>query len=346
MRGARGMLPAVLMSGRIHRQEARDFGRNHIVRDMGQGHAHRAHHGHSHHGHTHGHGAPTSGRARRALTLALGITALFMGVEVVVGLWSGSLALLADAGHMLNDAAALALSLVVSWIAARPRTARLTYGYRRAEVMGALANAVTLSVVGVFILVEAVERVQEPSTVRGIGMLGTATAGLVVNLVSAWFLSRAGGDSINVRAALFHVLADALGSVAAIVAGALILAFGWHLADPIASMIISVFILVGAARLLRDTTSVLMQAAPPGLDAAALKRVVIETPGVRDVHDLHVWQLVPDVPVLSAHVVLEPDAQGADVARRVGERLATQGVTHTTIQPERPVPSAAATPTD
>ncbi|MFK7992230.1 MAG: cation diffusion facilitator family transporter [Sandaracinaceae bacterium] len=307
---------------------------------MGHGH----HHGHGHHepgnhGHTHGHGAPTSGRARRALTIALAITTLFMGVEVVVGLWSGSLALLADAGHMLNDAVALALSLVVSWIAARPRTARLTYGYRRAEVMGALANAVTLSVVGVFIIIEAVERVQTPAEVRGIGMLGTASAGLVVNLVSAWFLSRAGGDSINVRAALFHVLADALGSVAAILAGVCILWFGWQLADPIASMVISVFILVGAFRLLRDTTSVLMQAAPSRLDAREIEQTIVETPGVSGVHDLHLWQLVPDVPVLTAHVVLEPGAHGTDVARRVGERLAELGVTHTTIQPESPEPA-------
>lgn len=296
------------------------------------------HHGHAHQGHTHGHGT-LSGAPRRALATALGITASFMVVELVVGLWAGSLALVADAGHMLNDSGALALSLFVTWIAFRPRTAKHTYGYRRAEVMGAFINSVTLTVAGIWIIIEAIERLGAPREVQGVGMLGTACVGLLVNLASAWILARRGGDSINVRAALFHVLGDALGSVAAIVAGGFILALGWHLADPIASLIIAVLIIGGALRLLRDATNVLMEGVPAGLDIAELEATIRETAGVAEVHDLHVWALVPDMPVLSAHVVLKRGTHGTDVVRHVGERLRERHrIGHTTIQPESPEP--------
>ena len=305
---------------------------------MGHGHA-RDHHGHGHHGHAHGH-AHDHGQAapRRALLGALALTATFMFVEVGVGLWSGSLALLADAGHMLNDAAALGLSLFVTWIAARPRTVKHTFGYRRAEVMGAFVNAVALGVAGVLIVVEGVERIGAPTEVCGIGMLIAAAIGLLVNLASAWILTRHGGDSINVRAALFHVLSDALGSVAAVIAGALILAFGWTIADPIASLLIAIFILAGAYRLLRDTTHVLMEGAPRGVDVEDLEATILGTEGVDEVHDLHVWSLVPGEVLLSAHVILRAGAHGTDVAKLVGLRLALHGVHHATIQPEAPGP--------
>lgn len=302
---------------------------------MGHGHAH-SHHGHGHHGHGHGAARP-SGGARGALATALGLTVLFMVVEVVVGFWSGSLALLADAGHMLNDAAALGLSWVVTFIAARPRTAKLTYGYRRAEVMGALLNAVALGVAGILIVIEAIERLGAPSEVRGVGMLATAVVGLGVNLVSAYLLSRHSKDSINVRAALFHVLSDALGSVAAIVAGALILSAGLYVADPVASLLIALFILWGAVRLLRDTTHVLMEGAPEGVDVSELEATIRGTEGVSDVHDLHVWSIVPGETMLSAHVVLREGVHGTDVARLVSVRLAQRHhVEHATIQPEPP----------
>lgn len=291
------------------------------------------------HGHGHGHGDAHSHQhaPRRALSLALGLTAFFMLVEVVAGFWSGSLALLADAGHMLNDAAALGLSLLITWIAERPRTTKHTFGFRRAEVMGALINAVALGVAGILIVSEAIERIGAPTEVRGLGMMVVAVLGLLVNLASAWILARQGGSSINVRAALFHVLSDALGSVAAIVAGALILTLGWNLADPIASLLIATFILWGAFRLLRDTTHVLMEGAPPGVDVEALEATIVETEGVEAVHDLHVWSLVPGETLLSAHVVLRPGAHGTDVARLVGVRLdQMHGVEHATIQPEAP----------
>ena len=311
---------------------------------MGHGHAH-SHHGHGHgashahgHGHGHGHGhAHAPGSARRSLAIALGLTVLFMFVEVVVGFWSGSLALLADAGHMLNDAAALGLSWVVTFIAARPRTAKLTYGYRRAEVMGAFLNAVALGVAGILIVIEAIERLGAPSEVRGVGMLATAIVGLGINLVSAYMLSRHSKDSINVRAALFHVLSDALGSVGALVAGALVLWLGWRLADPVASLMIAVLILIGALRLLRDTTHVLMEGVPPGVDVTELEATIRETEGVSALHDLHVWSLVPGEVLLSAHVVIRHGTHGTDVARLVGARLAElHGITHATIQPEAP----------
>src|SRR5690606_37301233 len=183
----------------------------------------------------------------------------------------------ADAGHMLNDAAALALSLVVTWIAARPRTAKHTFGYRRAEVMGALVNAAALGVAGVLVIAEAIERLGSPPEIRGMGLIVTAGLGLVVNLASAWVLASRGGASINVRAALFHVLSDALGSVAALVAGGLVLGLGLRLADPIASLIIAVLILWGAVRLLRDTTHVLMEGAPEGVHVDELEATIRAT---------------------------------------------------------------------
>lgn len=262
-----------------------------------------------------------------------------MVVELVVGLWSESLALVADAGHMLNDAAALGLSLFVAHLARRPRTVRHTYGFRRAEVMGALGNAVMLGIAGALVLWEAVERLGEPREVQGLGVLVAAVIGLIVNLVVAFGLSRHSHESLNVKAALYHVLGDILGSLAAIAAGALVLFLGWNLADPIASILIAVLILVGALRLLRETTRVLMEAAPPGVDVEAIEQTIRDTQGVADLHDLHVWVLVPGTPLLSAHVVLDGEAHGTEVARLVGERVASEhGIAHCTIQPEAPEP--------
>lgn len=303
---------------------------------MAHGHAHAHPHAHGH-GHAHDHDHERAPTPRAALAISLGLTVAFMIVEVFVGFWSDSLALLADAGHMLNDAAALALSLVVTWIAVRPRTVKHTFGLRRAEVMGALVNAVALGVAGVLVITEAVERLHAPPAVRGVGLLATAGVGLAVNLASAWILVSRGGESINVRAALFHVLSDALGSVAAMIAGGLVLGLGWELADPIASLVISLFILFGAVRLLRDTSHVLMEGAPAGVDVGAVEATILATEGVSELHDLHVWSLVPGEVLLSAHVVLRPGAHGTDVARLVGVRLAQMHeIHHATIQPEAP----------
>ncbi|MFW6066748.1 MAG: cation diffusion facilitator family transporter [Myxococcota bacterium] len=309
------------------------------------------------HGHGHGehlatpigdgraHGRGVRATPRRALATALALTSLFMVVEVVVGLWSGSLALLADAGHMLGDSGALALALVMAAIASRPRDVKRTYGYRRAEVLGALANAVALAVAAIWIVREAIERIQAPPEVQGMGVLGTATAGLVVNLTSAWVLARSSRESINVRSAMFHVLGDALGSVAAMVAGVLLVTVGWRLADPVASLCISLLLFYGASQLLRETMHVLMEGAPRGMDIAQVEQTILQTAGVQSVHDLHVWALTPDEPMLTCHVVLAVDAHGTDVARFVGERLAEHhGIHHVTVQPEAAPPESVLVP--
>lgn len=284
----------------------------------------------------HKHAADLRDISRKRLLLALVLTASFLVVEVVAGMLSGSLALLSDAGHMLTDAGALGLALWAQALGTRPRSDRKTFGYRRAEILAAAANGIVLGITALAVIVEAVRRFAAPPHVEARAMLLVAAIGLAVNLFAAWNLSR-GGDAknLNLRAAAAHVLADAAGSVAAIVAAVLILAFGWTLADPITSILISLLIIAGAWRLLRDATNVLMEGAPAGIDVSTLERVTRDTPGVRDVHDLHVWSIVEDAPVITAHVLLEPGAHGVEVARNVGRRIEdTVGRAHVTVQPE------------
>jgi len=255
-----------------------------------------------------------------------------------MGFWTGSLALLADAGHMVTDAGALALSLVVARIAQRPRSPNMTYGYRRAEVIGALANSAAMLGISLFILIEALRRLHAPPLVEGDGLLYTAIGGLVLNIVSALLLSRGHSHDLNVRSAFLHVLGDALGSCAAIIAGVCV-KLDLPLADPIASLLISIVLGVGSLRVLREAADVLMEATPAEVDVVALERTILETPGVSAVHDLHVWCLTPGQPMLTAHVVLKPGSHGTDVAKRVGDRLnQLHGLDHVTIQPEPPAP--------
>jgi cobalt-zinc-cadmium efflux system protein len=276
---------------------------------------------------------------RRRLLIALGLTASFLAVEVVAGLVSGSLALLSDAGHMLTDAGALVLALWAQALGSRPRSGRRTFGYRRAEILAAAVNGVVLGITAIIVIVEAVKRFASPPSIHGYPMLVVAAVGLLINLLAAWVLSRGGKGDMNLRAAAAHVMADAAGSVAAIVAAVLILAFGWTIADPITSIAISALILVSAWRLLRDASNVLMEGAPASVDVAALERLTRETPGVLAVHDLHVWSIVEDSPVITAHVVLEPGAHGVEVARNVGRRLEEAfGQAHVTVQPEAAAP--------
>ena len=302
---------------------------------MGSGHGH---------GHGHGHGVAVSrqARPRRALTLALGLTLGFVAVEFVVGLWSGSLALLADAGHMLGDSVALLLSLIFAIIAERPPSSAKTYGYRRAEVLGALLNALALCLITVWISFEAVQRIGHAPAVHGSSMLAAAVVGLIVNLAAAFVLMRFGGQGLNVRSALLHVLGDALGSVSAIVAGILLVGWDLRVADPVASLIIAALLLYGGVRLLNETTHVLMEGAPRGLDVAELERVIRGIEGVGSVHDLHVWSLTPGAPMLTAHVVLEPGSHGTVVTQAVGRRLREHGIEHVTVQAEAPSPGLVA----
>lgn len=267
--------------------------------------------------------------------LALLLTGAFMGVEFVVGWWSHSLALVADAGHMLGDTGALALAYWVASVAQRPRSRQCTYGYRRAEVLGALFSSLMLGVISLWVGTRAIERLMSTTPdIHGHGLLATAFVGLIVNLCAAWILHRQGGHNINVRAALLHVIGDVLGSVLAIGAGIAVIA-GYPFTDALASLAIGLLLLWGCVRLVREASHVLMEGAPPHLDVDAVERAIAETPGVRSVHDLHVWSLTPDVPMLTAHVVIAPGAHGTDVAKRVGERLHDEfHLEHVTIQPE------------
>jgi cobalt-zinc-cadmium efflux system protein len=296
---------------------------------------------------SHRHGVIAGELSRQRLVVALCLTASFLIVEIVAGLWSGSLALLSDAGHMLTDAGALGLAIWAKTLGTRPRSDRKTFGYRRAEILAAAANGIVLGITAIAVIIEACRRFASPPAIQASPMLIVAAIGLAINLIAAWVLSHGAGHDLNLRAATAHVLADAAGSVSAIVAAALILMFGWSIADPITSILISLLILFGAWRLLRDTTHVLMEGAPPGLDLAALERLACDTAGVREVHDLHVWSIVGDAPVITAHVLLEPGAHGVEVARDVGRRLEDMvGRAHVTVQPEAASPGERLLPSE
>jgi cobalt-zinc-cadmium efflux system protein len=271
--------------------------------------------------------------SRRALALALVLTASYTVVEVVGGVLAGSLALLADAVHMLSDNIALAAALVAAWLAAKPATSERTYGYKRAEVLAALANGVLLVALAIWIFVEAVLRLRDPGDVLGGWMLAIALVGLAVNVAAGLVLSRARDTSLNVEAAFRHVFADLLGSVGVAVAAVVILATGWVEADPLVGMLIGVLVLASAWSILRDSTEILLESTPRGLDADALGRRLARAPGVVEVHDLHVWTITSGFPALSAHVLVRPgeDCHGR---RRELERLLHDefGIDHTTLQ--------------
>lgn len=299
-------------------------------------------HGHAHGdgpGHAHGHGhwsAPT-----RALGLALALTASFMLVELFGGLVSGSLALLADAGHMLADAGALALALAAQRWAQRPRTERSTFGLRRAEVLAAFVNGIALAVTALWVVKEAVERWLTPSSIRAELMLGIAGTGLVVNLVVAAILMRAQRESLNVRAAFAHVATDAVGSVAALIAGGAVHFFGMRRADPALSVLIAALVAYSGWRVLRETTAILLEATPTHLDVPAIEAAIRACPGVGGLHDLHVWRISDRFDALTVHVTLARGAHGVEVCRAVADKLEHEfGLEHVTIQPEAPPPDA------
>lgn len=297
-------------------------------------------HRHDTHGHHHDHHDALRASPTRRLAVALALTASFLIVEAIAGLLSGSLALLSDAGHMLTDAGALGVALFAQRLASRARTGQRTFGYRRAEILAALINGVVLGMSALWIIVEAAGRVREPREIHGVPMLVVAVLGLVVNLIAAWILMRgAHGHNANVRAAAAHVLSDALGSVAAIVAAALVLGPGWHAADPLVSVLISLLILWGAWRLVRDAVDILMEGTPAGIDPGALEALICSTPGVASAHDLHVWAITEGFPVVTVHVVLDGTGHGTDVASQVAARIQSRfGIEHVTVQPEAPDP--------
>ena len=270
-------------------------------------------------GHTHGQGVTATGTHRRRLVVVLVITLSVVGAQVVGGLISGSLALLADAGHMLTDAAGVGIALIAATLAGRPATDARTYGLQRAEILAALANAVLLGALAVWVIVEAVQRWGSPPDVATGPMLIVAVVGALANLVSLRVLRGGHTASLNVRGAYLEVLGDLVGSVAVIVAGLVILVTGYTRADVIASIAIGLFILPRAWSLLREVLDVLLEATPRGIDLAQVRAHIRAVPGVVDVHDLHAWTITSGVPVLSAHVVVDDECidQG-----RSGEVLA------------------------
>lgn len=313
--------------------------------DHGHG-EHDHHHGghdHSHDGHDHQHGGHDhhhhhGATPLRRLAWAFVITTGFMLIEGGVGFWAGSLALIADAGHMLADAAALGLAMIAQRIASQARTRARTFGFRRAEVLAAFANGVALALTAIWIFIEAASRWAAPPQIRAQAVAVTAAVGLAVNLLSAAILSGGeGGHNVNTRAALAHVLSDALGSVGALVAASLILTFGWTRADPIISLGIGALILWGGWRLVRDTSRVLMEGTPVEMDLHEVEETIRATPGVAEVHDLHVWSISEGYDVLTVHVVITTGHHGIEVAAAVNRRLReTHGLTHCTVQPEAP----------
>jgi cobalt-zinc-cadmium efflux system protein len=292
------------------------------------------HHGHDEHA-RHEHGALRHSPIGR-LAVAFGLTVSFMVVEAVVGFWSASRALLADASHMLGDTAALGLAIVAQRVAAQARTRERTYGFRRAEVLAAFVNGIVLAVLALWIFREAVERWQRPVPILGAPMLVTAALGFAVNITAAFVLARgATGKNTNTKAALFHVLSDALGSVGAIAAAALVLAFGWTAADTVASVVIGVLVLYGGWRLLRETTHVLMEGTPVEVDVAEVEATIRAVPGVVDVHDLHVWSISDGFDVMTVHVVVGPSHHGTPVVAAVRKAVREHHhIEHVTVQPE------------
>ena len=271
--------------------------------------------------------------------MVLGLTLAFTAVEIVGGILTGSLALLADAVHMLSDNVALALALLAVWLAGRPSTPARSFGYQRAEILAALANGVILVVLAVWIFVEAWGRLMDPPDVLAGWMAVVAAVGLAVNLTAAAILARAGHDTLNMRAALRHVIADALGSAGVLVAALVILVTGWGYADPLAGALIAVAVLASSWSVLRDSVNILLEAAPEGVDAGELGRKLAQMPGVVEVHDLHVWTITSGFPALSAHVLVERDDDCHARRRELEELLLTEyGIEHTTLQVDHAAP--------
>ncbi len=267
------------------------------------------------------------------LSLVLALTLTFTAVEVVGGLATGSLALLADAAHMLSDNLAIGLALFAIWLAGRPSTPERSFGYQRAEILAALVNGVALVAISIWIFVEAWQRLSDPPDVLAGWVAVVAVVGLVVNLVAALMLHRGSRDSLNMQAALRHVLADALGSVGVLVAALVIITTGWEYADPIAGAVIGVLVLASSWSVLRDSVHILLEGAPKGMDARELGRRLTDVPGVVDVHDLHVWTITSGFPALAAHVLVERGDDCHARRRELEELLRREyGIEHTTLQ--------------
>lgn len=289
-------------------------------------------------GHSHAAATPSgtaAGQHKSRLAGALALTTTFVAVEVIGGLWTGSLALLADAAHMLTDAGGLALALIAIRFAERPATPQKTYGYVRMEVLSALTNAVVLLLLTIYIFYEAYQRFLSPPEILGGPMLVVAVVGLAVNLISMKLLSAGSSESLNVKGAYFEVVSDMLGSLGVIVAAAIVMLTGWTLADPIIGAGIGLFIIPRTWILLRQAIHILMEGTPPEVDIALLERKLLDIPGVTIVHDLHVWTITSGIDAMSCHLVVPDMGQARTTLANAQEAMKTGfGLTHATIQIE------------
>ncbi len=269
------------------------------------------------------------------LKIALGLTGVYMFAEAIGGWYTNSLALLADAGHMFTDVAAMSLTLFAFWFASRPATSKKTYGYYRLEILAAFVNGVALALLSLWIIYEAVARWQSPPNIKGFQLLLIASGGLVVNIISAFLLHSGHKHDLNMRGAFLHVMGDLLGSVAAMIAGILILSFGWMWADALTSVLISAIIIVGAWRLILESVNVLLEGTPSHINLAAVEEAIMTTSGVKGIHDLHVWTISSGIEALSVHISHDESVAHSDLLVAVRDRLhAGFGIDHLTIQME------------
>lgn len=273
-------------------------------------------------------------RSRR-LSIVLALTFVYMLAEVIGGWWTGSLALLADAGHMFTDVASLALALTAIWFGSRPATPSKTFGYYRLEIFAALINGVALVLISILIFYEAYVRWANPPIVKSGVMMIVASGGLVINLICAWILSGDQEKDLNVRGAWLHIISDAFGSLGAILAGALMMFYGWYAADPLFSVVISLLIVWSSWHLIRESVNVLLEGTPAHINLAAVEEAILETSGVQAVHDLHVWTITSGREALSAHVIHVEMISQPELLKELRSKLYDRfGVDHLTIQME------------
>lgn len=287
-------------------------------------------------GHGHTHQVSAAGKNKKPLLIVFCLTFFYLIVEVIGGFWTGSLALLADAGHMLTDVAGVGLALLAIWFAEKPASPEKTYGYYRGEILAALTNAVVLIFISLYILYEAYERFKNPPEVQSSGMLAVASIGLVINIAGVFILRSGSKESLNMKGAYFEVLSDMLTSVGVIIAGIIMLTTGWYYADPLISAGIGLFILPRTWMLLKDAVAVLLEGTPSDVNIASIREKLSEIEGVTEIHDLHIWSLTSGVNALSVHAVLADGSEHDDVLKRVHDCCTIEfKIAHVTAQTER-----------
>lgn len=292
------------------------------------------HMGHEH-GHDHTHSHTTN---KKLLKIAFILITAFMVVEVIGGLITNSLALLSDAGHMLSDSIALLLSLLAFWFSEKPSNSKNSYGYKRAEIIAALLNGLTLIAIAIYIFYEGIKRVFQPPEVLSIGMFWIATLGLVVNIIAAWILMKGDKENLNLRSAFLHVIGDLLGSVGAIIAAILIWGFNFQLADPIASMLVAVLVLISGIRVTKSSIHILMEGVPANINLDKIRKNILQIPGILNIHDLHVWSITSGFPALSCHIVLDNKEynKGDEIISAIRGLIKDKySINHSTIQLEK-----------